>query len=405
MSEKAQQIAAILYNDSFFQQCVKIIESNVLTREIVFKPRGTEPSDRFSVFIRTHYDQFVRQALRHIYAYGFVAWRIRKLASGDLVPEALPMASFSWAVVPNKEKDEKLLKYEITHCLCNVELKNINVIVITPPIYEARSGSNSPSTPFDSVLEHYKRYKKAEENALTCDEWNSRAQIAHVHNSSQNNNMNERLVTNWIDDAQRNRHLIETGMLYHNCNYNSNTNECNDNDKIRYKKLRDAMEHQMIDHTQINWFPLTDDSQLKQMENLKLNTDFERMFLLYKESVCHAMGIPTQLIIQNTFTSNTAEGGYNTSSRLFNNTMRNLSRQLSFCLQTVYEKIYKEPCVFELSPLTRLEITSYDTVQKLLEMENGIHPDTRKALLKDIHFQITGETQRCVAYLEHAHTV
>jgi len=397
MSNTIYEIAEILYNDSFFQQCIRVIESNVLTREIIFKPRGVEPSNDFAYFIRCHYDPFIRQALRQIYAYGFVAWRIRKLNSGDMVPEALPLASFSWRVVPNKETKGQLLQYEITHCYCNVKIADVNVIPVTTPIYQGFSPT--PKTPFDSVLVHYKNYKQAEQNTLNADTWNARAQIAHVHNSTQSNTM-DKVMTTWAmnTDSTAQRYLSEMGAM--NMDQIDDNQIYNNNDKIRFQKLKEAMEHQMIDHTQINWFPLTDDSQLKQLENLKVHTNFERMFLLYKEAVCFAMGIPTQLIIQNTLTSNSSTGGYNTGSRLFNNSMTNLAKQLSHCARAAYEKIYKESCLFELSPLSRLEITSYDTLQSLLEMENGIPPSTREAIMNDIHFQITGDKHRYIIYLE-----
>jgi len=399
MTERAHEVAEILYNDAFFQQCITIIESNVLTREMLFRPQGKTPKKKFSGFIKRYYDPFIRQALRHIYAYGFVAWRIRKLASGDSVPEALPMASFSWVVVPSQNKNDKLLQYKVTQCMCNIKVQDVYVIPVTPPIYNTYAKLSV--TPFDSVLTHYKNYKKAEAHAMNADEWNSRAQISHVHNSSQSN-ATDRTLTRWaLDPRHKERFLQEMSVLNADHEELDGYPKYNDNDKIRYYKLREAMEQQMIDHTQINWFPLTDDSQLKQLENLKLNLNMERMYLLYKEAVCYAMGVPTQLVIMNTFTSNHSAEGYNTSSRLFNSSMTNLCRQLSRCLRIAYETIYKEDCWFELSPLNRLEIQSYETLQKLLEMENGIPPHTRKAIMNDLHFQITGEVQRYVIYLVH----
>lgn len=51
---------------------------------------------------------FVKQAIRAFYVLGFVPWHVRRLAStGDLVPEVIPLGTFTWSVELRKEKERR----------------------------------------------------------------------------------------------------------------------------------------------------------------------------------------------------------------------------------------------------------------------------------------------------------
>lgn len=86
------------------QSCFKIIEATCLARGIQLKIRGRAPSDTFQKFLDRYYLPFAENAIRQFFTLGFVAWRLRRLASGDCVPEALPLGMFTWSIdsMPNR---------------------------------------------------------------------------------------------------------------------------------------------------------------------------------------------------------------------------------------------------------------------------------------------------------------
>lgn len=53
---------------------------------------------------RRFYLPFAENALRYFFALGFVPWRLRKLSTGDVVPEVIPLGLFTWSIesMPNR---------------------------------------------------------------------------------------------------------------------------------------------------------------------------------------------------------------------------------------------------------------------------------------------------------------
>ena len=129
------------------QACFKIIESTCLSRGIDMEIAGGNPSPEFRTFVsrcvqalsyslhfrksdhyvndlkRTlsmgvgpsvqlchaivissecyfgrYYTPFVENAIRYFFTLGFVPWRLRKISSGDVVPEIIPLGIFTWTI-------------------------------------------------------------------------------------------------------------------------------------------------------------------------------------------------------------------------------------------------------------------------------------------------------------------
>jgi hypothetical protein len=53
-------------------------------------------ADKFSKY--RYYLPFAESAIRYFYSLGFVPWRLRKLSSGDVVPEVIPLGIFTWTI-------------------------------------------------------------------------------------------------------------------------------------------------------------------------------------------------------------------------------------------------------------------------------------------------------------------
>lgn len=69
--------------------------------------RGQKPTPAFQRHINRYYTDFCEQAIRSMFACGFVPWRLRRLLSGDIVPEVLPLGTFSWGIREGNESYRK----------------------------------------------------------------------------------------------------------------------------------------------------------------------------------------------------------------------------------------------------------------------------------------------------------
>lgn len=86
------------------QSCFKVIESTCLARGIGLKIHGRNASSEFQQFIDRYYLPFAECAIRHFFTLGFVPWRLRKISTGDSVPEVIPLGMFTWSIdsIPNR---------------------------------------------------------------------------------------------------------------------------------------------------------------------------------------------------------------------------------------------------------------------------------------------------------------
>lgn len=80
------------------QSCFKVIESTCLARGIGVKIRGKNASTDFQQFIDRYYLPFAENAIRHLFTLGFVPWRLRRISTGDSVPEVIPLGMFTWSI-------------------------------------------------------------------------------------------------------------------------------------------------------------------------------------------------------------------------------------------------------------------------------------------------------------------
>lgn len=90
--------------EPMLQSCFKVIESTCLARGVHLKIRGKTVSAEFQKFLDRYYLPFAEKAIRHFFTLGFVPWRLRRLATGDFVPEAIPLGMFRWSIdsIPNR---------------------------------------------------------------------------------------------------------------------------------------------------------------------------------------------------------------------------------------------------------------------------------------------------------------
>lgn len=192
-------------------QCFKIIESTCLSQGIFCRIGGQEASPRFQRFLEDHYVPFCRAAIRAMFTYGFVPWRLRKLAKGDEVPEVLPPGTFSWHTEvgpdeqgrspglymhaqPKKKRRNpnsahlstadddasRLVVYRITPTAGGVREEDVSIYISHPPALEVSTNSSLYATvpsPLAYILADYKNLREAQKRRSHADAWNTTARI------------------------------------------------------------------------------------------------------------------------------------------------------------------------------------------------------------------------------------
>jgi hypothetical protein len=80
------------------QTCLKIVQATCLAQGLEFKCRNAKSSAGFQAFVDRYYIPFAEEAVRYFFSLGFVPWRLRKLPTGDVAPEIIPMGLFTWRI-------------------------------------------------------------------------------------------------------------------------------------------------------------------------------------------------------------------------------------------------------------------------------------------------------------------
>jgi hypothetical protein len=113
MAESHHLLLELLSSEPFMQECLQMIENICLSRELDFTMQGGgSPSDKFKSFVNRHYPRFLKNAIRQAHGLGFVVWCVRKLPSGDKIPEVLPLGTFTWSVEMDST-NQSTLRYKI----------------------------------------------------------------------------------------------------------------------------------------------------------------------------------------------------------------------------------------------------------------------------------------------------
>lgn len=80
------------------QSCLKIIQSTCLAQGLDVEVNGQKSKKEFKDHLNRHYLQFCEHAIRAMFVCGFIPWRLRRLATGDPIPEVLPLGTFMWGI-------------------------------------------------------------------------------------------------------------------------------------------------------------------------------------------------------------------------------------------------------------------------------------------------------------------
>jgi hypothetical protein len=349
ISESYVLLIELLTSEPFLQECLQLIENTCLTGEVQFKIDGRDPAPKFRDFVNTHYYSFLKNAIRQAHGLGFVVWCIRKLPSGDKVPEVLPLGTFSWTVEPDPT-GARSLRYKIQLLV----IKEVPFTVtewLQPSLNEYPIFNATVSTPLSHLIEEYKILRETVKRYHNADAWNTTARIVvSSEPKTFNHEASQKEVFETLDFLkgaidQKRKHTysaVEETFVNHPSNHR----------EIVYE----LPPHHHIENTPV----------------LKPVVDIEFIFTKFKRSVCSLLGIPSEMVVADKAQSESR--GRRATSRIFQNKMTRMCMFLSGLLKEVHKKIYNEDAEFQLSALSRLEVQDIEDL-KILHEIGVLQPD------------------------------
>ena len=356
MAQRARDIAEshhllleLLASEPFMQECFQLVENMCLSREIAFTIAGRPPSAEFAAFVNRHYYRFLRSAMRHAQGLGFVAWCVRKLPSGDRVPEVLPLGTFTWSVQPD---DEGRLRYRIQMLVKEVPHTVTEWVQPTYTVCEGSILHATVHTPLAHLIEEYKILRETVRRYHTADAWNTTARIVVSSEPKEfNHNASQKEVFEALDflkgalDTRKRQAPSAVEQVFQN------------NPSGHRELVYELPPHHHLEPTPV----------------LKPVIDIEFMTNKFRHSVCSLMGIPAEMITADRSGQRETRGGRATS-RIFQGKMARMCMFLSELMSEVHERIYKERAEFNLIALPRLEVQSIEDLKTLHEI-GVLQPD------------------------------
>ena len=361
-----------------------IIEAQVLHGSMSVFENGQELNKKFLRFFNLHYYDFARQAMRAMFMYGFVPWRIRKLSSGDLVPEVLPPGTFTWSVVSAESipphlrhlhaDPSRMLLYEVKmHQSSNdVKPEHIHVYEYIPASWEVdkRSFYSSQSTPLSHVVSDFKKLQHALRNRAHADMWNSQAHII----TKQSTKMMGQEPTSSVLEAG---YAINPVYSYEKCQLQLHSRD----DDIQMMFTKKANEHMPYVYT------LPMDVSLETTPSLTIIEDIDYLDQRFKQNVAFSMGMPYDMLVGDG-SGNKLNASVSSNKETFKANMSNISRFLQRLLSHIYftiyhksshdksqqksEKIKLDDIEITLENVPTIQLESVDDLVKLASLEGSL---------------------------------
>jgi hypothetical protein len=353
LAESHHLLLELLVSEPFLQECLQMIENICLSRELEFTMQGGgTPSEEFKAFINRHYPRFLKNAIRQAQGLGFVVWCVRRLPSGDKVPEVLPLGSFTWSVEMDPTH-RSTLRYKIQLIVKDVPF---HVTEWVQPNFNVNEGSilhATVQTPLAHLIEEYRILRETIRRYHHADAWNTTARIVVSSDPKQfNHEATQKEVFDTLDFLKG---AMETRR------------------KQTLTPVEEAFANQRPSNHSELVYELPPHHHVEQMPVLKPVVDLGFMTSKFRHSVCSLLGIPSEMIMADHETQKQSRGGKATS-RIFQNKMSRMCMFLSDLLQEVHEHIYKEKVKFYLVALPRLEIQGMEDL-KILHEIGVLQPD------------------------------
>lgn len=371
MAESFHLLLELLTSEPFIQECFQMIENMCLSRDMEFTVAGQPPAADFKAFVNRHYHSFLANAMRQAQGLGFVVWCVRKLPSGDSVPEVLPFGSFSWVVEPDPSGRQSL-RYNV-HLIGIKEVKFVLTEWIQPNFNVNQNSilHATVQTPLSHLIEEYKILRETMKRYHHADAWNTTARIVVSSDPKQfNHEASQREVFETLDFLKE---AVETKR------------------RSTASAVEEAFNAHPSNHKEIV-YELPPHHRLEAMPVLKPVVDMEFMTRKFRSSVCSLLGIPSEMVQADRGTSGKESRGGRSTSRIFQGKMSRMCIFLSGLMQDVYLNIYKEKAEFRLMALPRLEVQGIEDLKILHEI--GVLQPDHAIKLSDILLGATARSNK-----------
>lgn len=285
------EMSHFVTQDPCFQKCLKVLGAMCLSTDIVCNSGSSTATPKFHGFLQEHYKTFCSDALRMWFFCGFMPYYITRLDSGDIVPEALPIGTFSWEThitdsnahgqPRNKyrsyqNRHSRLLHYEITQTVCDIQLENVCIFELIAPVHTKMGGGGV--SPMYSAFQAYKDVVETRKNERVMDEWNTRAHLVATTHRVQNND-------GPLGEKTR------TGIAYGAGAVAGNHGDTDDQ-AVRNVNILQMMKSNGIDAEGVDLYTMPHNTTLDTLRNLTSSTNMDNVRQRYIDTVCGLMGVP-----------------------------------------------------------------------------------------------------------------
>lgn len=384
------------------QQCFKVIESTCLSQGIECRIKGQECNPRFQRHLDRHYIPFLKSAMRAMVIFGFVPWRVRRVGSGDQVPEVLPCGTFDWhtetgpgqagvqhnggstpynnnhagfnsrkrKLPQGTDDDTRLVVYRVIPTAGGVKEEDVHVYIYSDPAYNVESNSVISATvpsPLAHILTDYKNLRNAQIRRSYADAWNT---TAHIISTFRPNVQPTDDPNNYLLDFQDARNFAQPifGRPVYPSLHAHNWFE-------RDMLIRRQIERPSTHRPQV--YTLPRDHDVTQQVMLTPCEDLAFLWNKFQRDVTAVTGVPYEMVIGRQGGNADTIRKTMASGRLFSTNMHEYCRHLEFLLTEVYCLIYRaqyESVEFKLTPMPRLEVESVSDFKTLFEI-GALTPD------------------------------
>ena len=387
---------ALLYelgtSEPTLQQCFKVIESTCLSQGIHCRINGQDCSPRFQRHLDRHYIPFLKSAMRAMVIFGFVPWRLRRVQSGDQVPEVMPCGTFDWhtemgpsqardsryggfnsrkrKLPRGQDDDTRLVVYRVTPTTGDVKEEDVHVYIYVDPGYNVEANSALSATvasPLAHILTDYKNLRNAQIRRSYADAWNT---TAHIISTFRPNVQPTDDPNNYLLDFQDARNFAQPifGRPVYPSLHAHNWFE-------RDMLIRRQIERPSTHRPQVYTLPRDHDVCPQVM--LAPCEDLVFLWNKFQRDVTAVTGVPYEMVIGRQGGNADTVRKTMASGRLFSTNMHEYCRHLQYLLTDVYCLIYKasiEDVEFKLTPMPRLEVESVADFKVLFEI-GALTPD------------------------------
>ena len=396
MAESQALLLELGTSEPTLQQCFKIIESTCLSQGIFCRIKGEECTKKFQNHIDAFYSPFLKDALRAMFMYGFVPWRVRKLRSGDNVPEVLPPGTFTWFTEVGPEQDvrhytngkkrrlpryhdddSRLVVYRVLPTVGGLKEEDVNVYMTSNPALNVSENSilsATVSSPLAHILTDYKNLRNAQIRKSYADAWNT---TAHIISTFRPNMKGQDDPTQYLMDFVHESHFAQPAM----------GNPIFPSLEAHNYFERDMLIRRQLDRPSTHRpqvYTLPRDHDVSKQIMLQPCEDLGFLMDKFRRDITALTGVPHEMIVGQNFASHETVRKTLASGRIFSTNMHEICRHCQHLLSGVYSHIYnvkKEDVEFFLTPMPRLEIESIADFKTLFEI-GAITPEMSLELSK-----------------------